>query len=193
MRLARGQQPGAPSLNQRGFPSQQLINLFDRCRCNTLHCWLSVAEAMAAIHDPRESMRLLNTKFAILCIYFLGAFLSVACNSAAQWALLGWFCSRTQPFCRIGVVVLAVGVSFVVKFAWDNIVVFRSSQASAKRRGVFFLASSLMITGVYFVVMSALAVSGISNLRLVQASWLFFSFGYLTKYFLDKRFAFRVD
>ena len=107
--------------------------------------------------------------------------------------MLGWFCSRTQPLCRIGVVVVAVGVSFVVKFAWDNLFVFRSSRASAKRRGVFFLLSSLLITCIYFAIMAVLAFAGISNLQLVQASWVAFSFGYLAKYFLDKRFAFRVD
>jgi hypothetical protein len=40
--------------------------------------------------------------------------------------------------------------------------------------------------------MSALTIFGVSDRQLIEAGWLLFSLGYLTKYVLDRRFAFGI-
>ena len=111
----------------------------------------------------RRSMRQNNANCLELIIYFAGAFIAVACNSFAQKILLLRFCPRADAPCRLTIIVVAVIISFCIKFIWDNLLVFKTSKASTTRKGFFFLFSSVLITAVYLLFMSALTIFGVSD------------------------------
>jgi hypothetical protein len=129
-------------------------------------------------------------RFRQPAIYFTGAMLATICNLALQKSLLSQACMPTESLCRIAVITMAIAISFGFKYCWDNWIVFKGSTTSALKKSSVFLLSSLCITSIYLVILSILAIAGFSNDVLITAGWLLFSLGYLTKYVIDKRFAF---
>ena len=123
-------------------------------------------------------------------IYFSGALLATVCNLALQKTLLSQACKPTDSLCRIAVITMAIAISFGFKYSWDNWIVFKGSTTSSLKKSSVFLLSSLCITSIYLAILSILAIAGFSNEVLITAGWLLFSLGYLTKYIVDKRFAF---
>lgn len=125
-----------------------------------------------------------------LGVYFIGAFLATACNSIAQAFFLKCLCHEGLTVCRFTAIIAAVAVSFCIKFAWDNLLVFKQSRASNIRKSFFFLLSSALITLAYLVIMLAMAAAGASDKSLIVTGWILFGMGYLGKYAIDKRYAF---
>ena len=125
-----------------------------------------------------------------LCVYFAGAFVATAFNSASQIMLIKNFCIDKSMFCRMTSVLAAAAVGFCIKFLWDNFIVFGNSKASTSRKGFLFLASSVFITFLYFVVMFCLSLIEVTDTAFAASSWLCFFLGYLLKYFIDKKYVF---
>ena len=141
----------------------------------------------------RKSMLHLPKRHRQPVIYFTGAFLATVCNLALQKTLFSQACSTRDSFCRIAVIAVAIAISFGFKYSWDHWLVFKDSTTSALRKSGVFLLSSIGITSIYLMVMAILAIAGFSNNLLIGAGWLLFSLGYLSKYIVDKRFAFAAN
>ena len=148
---------------------------------------------MLLVTSLKKFMPLLIKRYYSLCIYFAGAFVAAAFNSASQIMFLKNFCIDKTLICRMASALAATVVGFCIKFLWDNFIVFGNSKVSSSRKGFLFLASSAFITFLYLVIIFFLSLIEVTDTAFTAFSCLCFFLGYLLKYFIDKKYVFAVQ
>ena len=89
---------------------------------------------MLSVISMRKFTSLPIKRFYSLCVYFAGAFMAAAFNSASQVMFLKNLCIDKSIVCRMSSVLAATVVGFCIKFLWDNFIVFGNSKVSTSRK-----------------------------------------------------------
>ena len=107
----------------------------------------------------------------------------------------GFYCS-TEPFDMRELIgsIFAVGITYIIKFFLDKFIVFKKTSTELKETSIefikyfgFAILTTIENIGIQFLLTNFL------NTPLEISFIIALSIGYLTKFFLDKRYVFNID
>ncbi len=120
----------------------------------------------------------------------------IICASLGSIEFFQIFYCSTNPFDMPELIgsIVAVGITYIIKFFLDKYIVFKRSGTGTKQTSIEFtkyLGFAILTTieniGIQFL------LSNFLNLPLEISFIIALSIGYLTKFFLDKRYVFNVS